>query len=210
MTETAPKVFVVDDDVSVRRSLKRLLNSSGYHAEIFSSAHEFLLRDAHSGPACLVLDLQLPDLDGLELQQMLAGSAHSLPIIFISGHGDIPASVRAMKNGALDFLPKPFAARDLLRAVSEALERSRREHEDQLEMSRVRNRVAQLTPREYEVLCRVVAGKLNKQIAADLGVGEKTVKVHRGRMMEKMGVHTVADLVRTTEKSGVIPAPVRA
>jgi len=208
MTEITPKVFVVDDDPSVRRSLNRLLKSSGYQAETFATAREFLLRDAHPGPGCLVLDLQLPDLDGLELQQTLAGTAHSLPIIFISGHGDIPASVRAIKNGALDFLPKPIAARDLLPVIDEALERSRREQKDHTEISAIRNRLAQLTPREYEVLCRVVAGKLNKQIAADLGVGEKTVKVHRGRVMEKMGVHTVADLVRTTEKGGVIPDPI--
>jgi len=208
MTEIAPKVFVVDDDPSVRRSLNRLLKSSGYQAETFATAREFLLHDAHPGPGCLVLDLQLPDLDGLELQQTLARTAHSLPIIFISGHGDIPASVRAIKNGALDFLPKPFAAKDLLRLIGEAIERSRREQKDHLEISAIRNRLAQLTPREYEVLCCVVAGKLNKQIAADLGVGEKTVKVHRGRVMEKMGVHTVADLVRTTEKGGVIPAPI--
>jgi FixJ family two-component response regulator len=208
MTEIAPMVFVVDDDPSVRRSVNRLLKSSGYRAETFATAREFLQRDAYPGPTCLVLDLQLPDLDGLEVQQVLAGTDHSIPIVFISGHGDIPASVRAMKNGALDFLPKPFAARDLLRVIEEALERSRQEQKAHLEVAVIRDRLARLTPREYEVLCCVVSGKLNKQIAADLGVGEKTIKVHRGRVMEKMGVHTVADLVRVTEKGGVIPAPV--
>jgi FixJ family two-component response regulator len=135
MTEIAPMVFVVDDDPSIRRSVNRLLKSSGYRAETFATAREFLQRDAYPGPACLVLDLQLPDQDGLEVQQVLAGTDHSLPIVFISGHGDIPASVRAMKNGALDFLPKPFAARDLLRVIEEALERSRREQKAHLEIA---------------------------------------------------------------------------
>jgi FixJ family two-component response regulator len=207
MTEVAPMVFVVDDDPFVRKSLGRLLKANGYRAETFASAWEFLRRDAYPGPGCLVLDVQLPDLNGLELQQRLAGTADSLPIIFISGHGDIPISVRAMKNGALDFLPKPFTTQDLLRIIGEALERSRREQKDHLEISIIQKRLAQLTPREYEVLCRVVAGKLNKQIAAELGVGEKTVKVHRGRVMEKMDVDSVAELVRLSERGGVIPAP---
>jgi FixJ family two-component response regulator len=207
MTEVAPMVFVVDDDPFVRKSLGRLLKANGYRAETFASAWEFLRRDAYPGPGCLVLDVQLPDLNGLELQQRLAGTADSLPIIFISGHGDIPISVRAMKNGALDFLPKPFTTQDLLRIIGEALERSRREQKDHREISIIQKRLAQLTPREYEVLCRVVAGKLNKQIAAELGVGEKTVKVHRGRVMEKMDVDSVAELVRLSERGGVIPAP---
>ena len=207
MTEAEPTVFVVDDDASVRKSVGRLLKSAGYRAEVFASAREFLQRDAHAGPACLVLDVQLPELNGLELQQELSGTAQALPIIFISGHGDIPTSVRAMKNGAVDFLAKPFAARDLLRVIEEALARSRREQHDQLEIDVIRQRLARLTRREYEVLCGVVAGKLNKQIAADLGVGEKTVKVFRARAMEKMGVRTVVDLVRATERVGVAPAP---
>jgi FixJ family two-component response regulator len=209
MTETAPMVFVVDDDPSVRKSLGRLLKTAGYHAKTFASAGEFMRRDAYPGPSCLVLDVQLPDLNGLELQQVLAASAHSLPIIFISGHGDIPTSVRAMKGGALDFLPKPFTAQDLLHVIGEALERNRREQKDHLEISIIQKRLDQLTPREYEVLCGVVAGKLNKQIAAELRVGEKTVKVHRGRVMEKMHADSLAELVRTAEKIGVIPAPVR-
>ena len=209
MTEAAPMVFVVDDDPSVRKSLGRLLKTAGYLAKTFASAGEFMRRDAYPGPSCLVLDVQLPDLNGLELQQVLATSAHSLPIIFISGHGDIPTSVRAMKGGALDFLPKPFTAQDLLRVIGEALERNRREQKDHLEISIIQKRLDQLTPREYEVLCGVVAGKLNKQIAAELRVGEKTVKVHRGRVMEKMHADSLAELVRTAEKIGVIPAPVR-
>ena len=206
MAEAAPIVFVVDDDPSVRKSLGRLLKTAGYLAETFASAGEFMRRDAYPGPSCLVLDVQLPDLNGLELQQTLAGTLHSLPVIFISGHGDIPTSVRAMKNGAVDFLPKPFAAKDLIRVVGDALERSRREQKDHLEISIIQERLARLTPREYEVLCGVVAGKPNKQIAAELGVGEKTVKVHRGRVMEKMGTHSVADLVRAVEKGHAIPS----
>jgi FixJ family two-component response regulator len=209
MTEVAPTVFVVDDDSSVRKSLGRLLKSAGYRAETFATAREFMQRGACPGPSCLVLDMQLPDLNGLELQEALAGTGHSPPIIFISGHGDIPTSVRAMKRGALDFLPKPFMAQDLLRVIGEALERSRREQKDHLEISMIQERLAHLTPREYEVLCGVVAGKLNKQIAVELGVGEKTVKVHRGRVMEKMGTHSVADLVRAAEKGNAIPSPLR-
>jgi len=207
--DAAPIVFVVDDDPSVRKSLGRLLKSAGYRAEAFATAREFLRRGACPEPSCLVLDMQLPDLNGLELQQVLAKTDHALPIIFISGHGDIPTSVRAMKNGALDFLSKPVAARDLLRVIGEALERSRRERKDHLEISAIQKRLAHLTPREYEVLCSVVAGKLNKQIAAELGVGEKTVKVHRGRVMEKMEADSVAELVRLAERGGVITTPVR-
>jgi FixJ family two-component response regulator len=209
MTETAPIVFVVDDDPSVRKSLDRMLKSAGYRAEAFASATEFLQRGAHSGPGCLVLDVQLPELNGLELQHRLAGTADSLPIIFISGHGDIPMSVRAMKEGAVDFLPKPFKAQDLLRVIDEALERSRREQKDHLEIDIIQKRLARLTPREYQVLCYVVAGKLNKQIAAALKVGEKTVKVHRGHVMEKMEASSVAELVRLVERSGVIVTPLR-
>jgi FixJ family two-component response regulator len=209
MTEVAPMVFVVDDDPSVRKSLGRLLKSAGYRVETFASAREFLQRGENPGPGCVVLDVQLPELNGLELQQKLAGTADSLPIIFISGHGDIPMSVRAMKNGAVDFLPKPFMAKDLLRVIGEALERSRREQKEHLEISAIHKRLVQLTPREYEVLCNVIAGKLNKQIAAELGVGEKTVKVHRGHVMEKMEADSVAELVRLAERAGVVTAPLR-
>jgi FixJ family two-component response regulator len=209
MTDAAPIVFVVDDDPSVRKSLGRLLKSAGYRVETFASAREFLRRGEHPSPGCVVLDVQLPELNGLELQQKLAGTADSLPIIFISGHGDIPMSVRAMKNGAVDFLPKPFMAKDLLRVIGEALERSRREQKEHLEISAIHKRLVQLTPREYEVLCNVIAGKLNKQIAAELGVGEKTVKVHRGHVMEKMEADSVAELVRLAERAGVVTAPLR-
>lgn len=210
MTEPDPIVFVIDDDASVRKSLSRLLGSAGYRTETFASAREFLQHGPSRGPGCLVLDLQLPDMNGLELQEVLAQAARALPIVFISGHADIPESVRAMRGGAIDFLPKPFAAPDLLRAIGEALERSRREVKDQLEIAAIQERLARLTPREHEVMCGVVAGRLNKQIAAELGVGEQTVKVHRGRVMEKMGVHSVADLVRLAERGGAVCAPSEA
>lgn len=206
MMETAPKVFVVDDDTSVRKSLARLLKSAGYLTETFANAVEFLRRGEYTGPGCLVLDMQLPGLNGLELQNALAETAHSLPIIFISGHGDIPSSVRAMKNGAVDFLTKPFEAQNLLRVIKVALERSNRDQKDWYESEMVRKRLERLTPREYDVLRGVIAGKMNKEIAAELGVGEKTVKVHRGRVMEKMDAGSVAELVLLSERAGVITA----
>jgi two-component system response regulator FixJ len=206
MTDTVPIVFVLDDDPSVRKSLGRLLKSAGYLAETFASAVEFLRRGECTGPGCLVLDLQMPGLNGLELQHALAGTAHALPIIFISGHSDIPSSVRAMKNGAMDFLPKPFKAQDLLGVIREALERSNREQHDRLETDMIGKRLALLTPREFEVLRGVIAGKLNKQIAAELDVGEKTVKVHRGRVMGKMNADSVAELMLLAERGGVISA----
>lgn len=197
-------VYVVDDDPSIRKSLGRQLKAHGYQAELFATALEFLRRDPHNGPACLILDLQLPDLNGLELQQILAGTVHALPIIFISGYCDIPQSVRAMKNGAVDFLTKPFQSQDMISVVQEALKRSSREQQDKIELATFQQRLTQLTPRENEVMHGVVAGKPNKLIAAELGVGEKTVKVHRGRMMEKLGLHSVADLVRAVERSHVL------
>lgn len=204
MNDAEPIIYVVDDDPSVRKSLGRMLKAHGYKSELYATALEFLRRPAHHGPACLILDLQLPDLNGLELQQMLMGTVHALPIIFISGHGDIPQSVRAMKNGAVDFLTKPFQSQDLLHILGEALARSRREQQDQLDISTFQRRLTQLTPREHDVMHGVIAGKPNKLIAAELGVGEKTVKVHRGRMMEKLGLHSVAELVRVIERSHVL------
>lgn len=196
MTRSEPTVFVVDDDPSVGKSLGRLLRSAGYRVEMFASGREFLQHEASNAWGCLVLDVQLPELTGLELQQMLPKAVHPLSIVFITGHGSVPMSVQAMKRGAIDFLEKPLNERELLQAVEYALARSRREYQDGLLHSAVRERLALLTPREYQVLCGVVAGKLNKQIAADLEVGEKTVKVHRGRVMKKMGTRSVASLVR--------------
>ncbi|MFL6623202.1 MAG: response regulator transcription factor [Sulfurifustaceae bacterium] len=189
-----PTVFVVDDDLSVRRSLSRLLQSVGYRVKDFASAKEFLQNEADRNWGCLVLDVQLPQFTGLELQQALPQAP--LSIVFITGHGSVPISVQAMKHGAVDFLEKPLKAGELLRAVESALTRSREEYQEQLADAAVRARLSLLTPREYQVLCGVVAGKLNKQIAADLGVGEKTIKVHRGRVMKKMGARSVASLVQ--------------
>jgi FixJ family two-component response regulator len=196
-------IFVVDDDASLRKSLGRLLKSAGHLVEAFASADEFLRRDHYEGLGCLVLDVQMPGLNGIELQSALAEKEYGLPIVFVTGHGDIPMGVRAMKSGAVDFLPKPFNDDALLKAIDQALDRCRQERETRAEAADIRSRLATLTPREREVLAHVVTGKLNKQIAADLGAAEKTIKVHRGRVMQKMKVRSVAELVRIAEKAGV-------
>jgi RNA polymerase sigma factor (sigma-70 family) len=206
MTELTQTVFVVDDDDSVRKSLVRLLKSMGYPARPYASAAEFLddwRRDP--GPGCLVLDVQLPGLNGLELQEQLSRSAFPIPIIFITGHGDIPMSVRAMKAGAVDFLAKPFQDKDLLRALQEALARVEQREAELSEREAVATLFATLTPREREVMALVVRGLPNKRIATELGTSEKTIKVHRGRVMEKMKVESVADLVRASQKLGIEP-----
>jgi RNA polymerase sigma factor (sigma-70 family) len=197
-----PVVYVVDDDPSIRRALERLLRSSGREVETFASAAEFL--EVHRGEThgCLVLDVNLPGTSGLELQRELAEAALRIPIIFITGHGDIPMSVRAMKAGAVDFLAKPFDDTELLRAVEAAIDRDRTERQADEEQTEVRGRIASLTARERQVFEQVVRGKLNKQIAFDLGISEKTVKVHRARVMEKMRADSLADLVRMAERCG--------
>jgi FixJ family two-component response regulator len=208
MTEAHPTVFVVDDDDAVRRSILRLMKSAGYRAESFASADEFIKcwkRNPLTG--CVVLDLQMPGIDGLQLQQELINSTQAIPIIFITGHGDVPSSVKAMKAGAVDFFSKPFNGEDLLRAVREAIERDHQARTERSERLSAAARLATLTPREREVMERVVRGMLNKQIAAALGASEKTIKIHRGRMMRKMKVQSVAELVRVTEKIGMPPAP---
>jgi len=197
------KVFVVDDELSVRKSLSRLLKAAGFHVETFASARDFLQHGVEKSVSCLVLDMQMPELNGLELQQALAETDRCLPIIFITGHGDIPTSVRAMKAGATDFLAKPFHEKDLLEAIERAHKRSRRELREKAEADEVRLRLATLTSREHEVLLQVLTGQLNKQIAGTLGASEKTIKVHRGRVMHKMQVQSVADLVRLCEKAGI-------
>jgi FixJ family two-component response regulator len=196
-------VFVVDDELSVRKSLGRLLRAAGYHVESFASAGEFLRREPEEKVGCLVLDVKMPDQDGLELQQVLAETDRCLPIVFITGHGDIPTSVRAMKAGAVDFLSKPFDADDLLAAIERAFVVAGGELSKRAECAEIERRLATLTPREQEVLRHVITGQLNKQIAADLGTSEKTVKVHRGRVMHKMQVQSVAELVRLCEKVGI-------
>jgi FixJ family two-component response regulator len=203
MTAPEPTVFVVDDEASVRKSLGRLLKAAGFRVEVFASAGEFLRRQPDLGGGCVVLDVQMPDLNGLDLQKALAAADRPLPIIFITGHGDIPTSVRAMKAGATDFLAKPFDQKDLLAAIGRALQQSQKESKGYDESAEAKRRLATLTPREGEVLLHVLAGLLNKQIAAALGASEKTIKVHRGRVMHKMQVQSVADLVRLCEKAGV-------
>jgi FixJ family two-component response regulator len=203
VTGKAPTVFVVDDDASVRGALARLLHSAGYQTETFASAEGFLAQSRFDAPGCILLDVRMPGLNGLELQQALAAANRQLPIVFITGHGDVPMSVRAMKAGAEDFLPKPFDDGELLKAVARALNKSQREQNERTEVAEIRRRLSSLTPREREVLCHVVAGQLNKQIAADLSIAEKTIKVHRGRVMEKMGASSLAGLVAMTGRIGI-------
>jgi FixJ family two-component response regulator len=199
-------VFVVDDDPSVLRALTRLICAAGLEARGFPSPAAFLEAHEPATPGCLVLDVALPGFDGLELQQALSAADCARPIVFITGRGDIPTTVRAMRGGAVDFLTKPVNDRDLLAAVRNAIEIDRVAREVQVEMDALRQRLASLTPREREVLAQVVAGRLNKQIAADLGTVEKTIKVHRARIMEKMEVRSLADLVRIAERLGLPPA----
>ena len=200
---TATNIFIVDDDASVRTSVARLLRSAGYQVEAFATAEEFL--DAQleeTTPACLVLDVQMPGSTGLDLQDRLLCKNSSIGIVFITGHGDIPTTVRAVKNGAIDFLAKPFDQDDLLGAVEQALARSDARLSVQQELDSIQSRLAELTQREREVLCLVVTGLLNKQIADRIGTTEKTVKVHRGRVMEKMRVRSLAELVQLSMKVG--------
>jgi FixJ family two-component response regulator len=200
MTDAAPIVFVVDDDESVREAVKRLLASVGLRAEGFGSTREFLNSKRPEAPACLVLDVRLPDVSGLELQRELAEANIQIPIIFITGHGDIPMSVRAMKAGAVEFLTKPFRGQELLDAIQEAIARDRAAWSKRAQFAEINARYDSLTPREKEVMNLVSSGLLNKQIAGELGMSELTVKTHRGRVMEKMRADSVADLVRMSEK----------
>jgi RNA polymerase sigma factor (sigma-70 family) len=199
MTQT-PVVFVVDDDPSVRSSLKFLLSSVGLQVESFESAETFLQRKPPDAPSCLVLDVRLRGLSGLDFQRELAARNIRIPIVFVTGHGDIPMSVRAMKAGAIEFLTKPYRDQDLLDAVRIALERDRTRREQEKDLTDLRQRFDLLTPREQEVISMVVSGMLNKQIAGELGTAENTVKVHRSRAMEKMNAQSFADLVRMIEK----------
>ena len=200
-------VYVVDDDEGVRRSLARLIRAVGLNVETFPSAKAFLEQPPFDGPSCLVLDLRLPGSSGLELQTALGEAQRTMPIIFITGHGDVPASVRAMKGGALDFLQKPFNDQELLDGVQRALARSRQARAEGAEQAVIQRCVDTLTARERQVLSLVVTGKLNKQIAIELGAAEKTIKVHRGRVMKKMQAESVADLVRMTQKVGLASTP---
>jgi FixJ family two-component response regulator len=196
-------VFVIDDDAGLRESLKSLLNSVGLHVEVFASAAQFLAAKLPNVPSCLVLDVRLPGLSGLDFQAELAKSEIRVPIIFITGHGDIPMSVRAMKAGAIEFLTKPLREQDLLDAVQSGLDRDRARRESDKAVQKIRAQYDQLTPREQEVIGYVASGLMNKQIAAEIGVSEITVKVHRGNLMRKMGARSLAELVRMVDQIGV-------
>ena len=204
MNEAGPMVFIVDDDQSVRRGLVSLLNSVGLNAMAFASAQEFLQHKRPDAPACLVLDVRLPDLSGLDLQRQLGQSDEAIPIIFITGHGDIPMTVRAIKAGAVEFLTKPFKDQDLLDAIHQALKADRAAREQRAKAAELRCRYDSLTAREREVMQLVITGRLNKQIAGELGTSEVTVKIQRGRVMHKMRAESVVDLLRMAETLSII------
>jgi FixJ family two-component response regulator len=205
-SQPKPIVFVVDDDVSVRESLELMIKFAGWQPETFASAGEFLARPRTTLPSCLVLDISLPDLNGLELQKMIASERTDMPIIFITGHGDVPMTVKAMKGGAVEFLTKPFDDEVLLSAIRHAIKRSAAVLDEQSEMMTLRSNYESLTPREQDVMRCVVAGMLNKQIGMKLGISEITVKAHRGKMMQKMKAESLADLVKTAVRLGLAPA----
>ena len=203
---SAALVFVVDDDASVRKSLVRLLKAAGYEAEAFGSVGDFLARRPYDGPCCLVLDVRMPGLTGLDLQEALRAAGQRLSIVFITGYRDVPVSVKAMKGGAVDFLTKPVDERTLLGAIEQAVARTLADRRRQARLTEVQRRIATLTPREAAVFALVVTGMLNKQIGSDLGIGEKTVKVHRARVMEKMQAGSLAELVQLAGEANVIAA----
>jgi FixJ family two-component response regulator len=205
LPEPTPMVFVVEDDPSVREALAGLIRSAGWNAEVYVSAHEFLARPRADGPSCLVLDVGLPGLSGLDLQARMVELHNDIPIVFITGHGDIPMSVRAMKAGAVEFLTKPFVDQDLLDGIQLAIERDRTARSQEAELRELRGCYASLTPRERQVLDLVISGRLNKQAAAELGTSEITIKVHRGRVMAKMHASSLADLVNRTARLKLRP-----
>ena len=203
--ESRTVIAIVDDDPSVREGLQSLIRSAGWRAEAFCSAQEFLARPGAEAPSCLILDLQLPGLSGLDLQKRMAEVALDIPIVFLTGHGDIPASVKAMKAGAIEFLTKPVEEGDLLRAIQEAIERDRRTRQQHADIHDLQSRYETLTAREREVMLQVISGLLNKQAAAELNITEFTVKIHRGQVMRKMRADSLAHLVRMAESLGIHP-----
>jgi len=196
-------VFLIDDDASVRKGVLRLLRSAGYKSEAFESASNFLTREQHAGPACVIVDVQMPGLNGIDLQNVLIQRRREEQLVFITGHGNIPMCAQAMKAGAVDFLPKPFRATELLQCVERALARSADQRRRGADKAEARLLLDLLTPREFEVMQLVVTGMLNKQIASELGTAEKTIKVHRGRVMKKLGIVSVAELVRLVETAQI-------
>ena len=205
MKADIPTVYVVDDDVSVLKALKRLIRSAGFNAETFDSAREFLNRGEYDSPCCLVLDVRMPDLSGIDLQQELLKLSLSVPIIFLTGHGTIPMSVQAMKAGAVDFLTKPCNDEELLQIIHQSIEKNRLERSEQAGLDSIRQRIDSLTKRENQVFHMVIAGMLNKQVGYELGISEKTVKTHRARVMQKMQADSIAELVRLAERVGITP-----
>ena len=205
---TAPNalVFLIDDDASVRKGVSRLLRSAGYKSESFESASDFLQREQHPGPACLIVDVRMPGINGMDLQETLIQRRREEQLIFITGHGDISMCAQAMKAGAADFLPKPFRDEELLQCVERALTQSAEQRRRSAEKHQIRQLLDLLTPREFEVMQLVITGLLNKQIAGELGTAEKTVKVHRHRVMQKLGVTSVAELVRLVQRACLAPA----
>jgi FixJ family two-component response regulator len=201
----APTVFIIDDDRGMRQSIQDLVESVGLHAESFATSGEFLKRKRTNDPSCLVLDVRLPQMSGLDFQRQLAESGMKIPIIFVTAHGDVPMSVRALKSGAVEFLTKPFRDQDLLDAIQQALQRDRAEQEQQAEINDLQERYGALTAREQQVMALVVSGMLNKQIASEIGASEATVKIHRGNVMRKMQAGSVVDLVRMDDKLKLSP-----
>ena len=209
MIEQEPTVFIVDDYASARRGLTRLIRAAGFRAESFGSAREFLASEGRDGPGCLVLDVKMPEMTGPELQEQLSKAEYCMPIIFLSAHGDVPTAAAAMKQGAVDFLTKPVDRDDLLGAIRDSLAKDVAARQRFADLDFVQQRIATLTPREHEVMTYVITGMLNKQIAVELAIAEDTVKIHRGRVMQKLSIVSVAELVRLCEMAGIPPAEAR-
>ena len=205
-----PTIFIIDDDPSARRGLTRLVRAAGMNVEAFASAGDFLASEQYGGPGCIVLDVRMPEMTGPELQEELGKAEYCMPIIFLSAHGDVPTTARAMKKGAVDFLTKPVDGDALLGAIGLSLARDAENRAQRAENSSIHEQIKTLTPREHEIMTYVITGMLNKQIAFELDISEETVKIHRGRVMHKLGLESVAELVRLCEKAGIAPAEPRS